>query len=166
MVASPLAAVFLLAVYAQALYAPLLLPRDPVARLLGRDFGPIGDVAAAIVEAHLADGVLTTDYETTAWMRFSHPGTKVIQVTEAERYPDAPQPPATLLRGRLVYLTELRRDQHQLVQRDFAYTGFPTQLQSRSGFYMGRVVQLQAPSSLYMLYPVGRPKGSAIGKMP
>jgi 4-amino-4-deoxy-L-arabinose transferase-like glycosyltransferase len=166
MVAAPLAAVFLLAAYAQALYAPLFLPRDPVARLLGRDFAPIGDVASAIVEAHLADAVLTTDYETTAWMRFAHPGTKVIQVTEAQRYPDAPQPPAALLRGHLVYLTELRRDQHPLVQRDFAYTGFPTQLQSRSGFYMGHTVQLQAPVSLYMLYPVGRPKSSQIGRMP
>ena len=49
-------------------------------------------------------------------------------------------------------LTELRRDQHQLVQKLFAYTGFPT--------------QLRTPSSLYMVYPVGRPKSSFAGKMP
>jgi hypothetical protein len=57
-----------------------------------------------------------------------------------------------LLKQPLIYLTELRRDQHPLVQRDFAYTGFPT--------------QLQTPSSLYMVYPVGRPKSSPLGKMP
>ena len=73
-------------------------------------------------------------------------------MNEPERYADAPTPPAALLQGRLVYLTEFRRDQHQLVQREFAYTGFPT--------------QMQTPSSLYMLYPVGRPKSSQIGKMP
>lgn len=150
--AAPLAAVFLLAAYAQALYAPLHLRKDPVARLLGRDFMPIGDVVAALVKAHLADAVLTTDYETTSWLRFTHPDLKVIQMTEPERYPDAPPPSPALLQSRLIYLAEFRRDQHHLVQRDFAYTGFPT--------------QLQTPSSLYMLYPVGRPKSSQIGKMP
>ena len=166
MIAAPLAGVFLLAGYAQALVAPLALQKDPVARLLGRDFAPIGEVAAALVKAHLADAVLTTDYETTARLRFTQPGVRVIQVTEPERYPDAPSPPPALLRARLVYLAELRRDQHQLVQRDFAYMGFPTQLQSSAGFYMGHAVELQAPVSLYMLYPVGRPKSSQIGKMP
>ena len=152
MIAAPMAAVFLLAAYAQALYAPLPLRKDPVARLLGRDFAPIGEVAAALVKAHLAGAVLTTDYETTAWLRFTQPGLKVIQVNEPERYPDAPPPPPALLQGRLVYLAEFRRDQHQLVQQVFAYTGFPT--------------QMQTPSSLYMLYPVERPKSSQIGKMP
>jgi hypothetical protein len=152
MIAAPLAAVFLLAAYAQALYAPLPLRKDPVARLLGRDFAPIGEVVAVMVKAHLAGAVLTTDYETTAWLRFTQPGIKVIQVTEPERYPDAPQPPPALLQGRLVYLAEFRRDQHHLVQGDFAYTGFPT--------------QLQTPSSLYMIYPVRRPKTSLIGRMP
>ncbi len=152
MIAAPLAAVLLLAAYAQALYAPLNLRKDPVARVLGRDFAPIGEVAAALVKAHLAGAVLTTDYETTAWMRFNQPGIPVIQVNEPERYPDAPAAPPALLQGRLVYLAEFRRDQHQLVQQLFAYTGFPT--------------QMQTPSSLYMLYPVGRPKSSQIGKMP
>jgi 4-amino-4-deoxy-L-arabinose transferase-like glycosyltransferase len=152
MITAPLAAVFLLAAYAQALYAPLALRKDPVARLLGRDFAPIGEVASALVKAHLAGAVLTTDYETTAWLRFTQPGVPVIQVNEAERYGDAPAPPASLLQGRLVYLAEFRRDQHPLVQRLFAYTGFPT--------------QMQTPSSLYMLYPVARPKSSQIGRMP
>ena len=166
MVAVPVAAVFLLAAYAQALFAPLPLRRDPVARLLGRDFKPAGDVAAALVKAHFADAILTTDYETTAWLRFTQPGIKVIQVTEPQRYPDAPSPPPALLRGRLIYLTELRRDRHQLVQRYFGYTGFPTQLQSRQGFSMGHTVALQVPVSFYMIYPVARPKSSQIGKMP
>jgi 4-amino-4-deoxy-L-arabinose transferase-like glycosyltransferase len=152
MIAAPLAAVMLLAFYAQALFAPVPLRKDPLARMLGRDFQPIAEVAAAMVKAHLADAILTTDYETTAWLRFTQPGLKVIQVNEPQRYDGAPAPSPALLNGRLMYLAEMRRDQHQLVQQSFAYTGFPT--------------QLQTPSSLYMLYPVGRPKSSMIGRMP
>ncbi len=166
MVAAPLAAVFLFAAYTQALIAPLSLRKDPVARLLGRDFAPAAEVAAALVKANLADAILTTDYETTAWLRFTQPGVKVIQVTEPERYPDAPPPAPSLLQSRLIYLAEFRRDRHQLVQGYFAYTGFPTQLQSRRGYYMGHEVELQAPVSFYMIYPVARPKSSQIGKMP
>ena len=150
--AAPLAAVLLLAVYVQALFAPVPLKKDPLARILGREFAPIGDVVAALVKAHLADAVLTTDYETTAWLRFTQPDIKVVQLNEPQRYGDAPAADAALLRRPLIYLAEMRRDQHVLVQQSFAYTGFPT--------------QLQTPSSLYMVYPVGRPKISSLGKLP
>jgi hypothetical protein len=166
MIAAPLAAAFVLAAYAQALYAPLPMRKDPVARLLGRDFAPVGAVTAALVKAHLAEAVLTTDYETTAWLRFTQPGLKVIQINEPERYPDAPPPSPPLLQDRLVYLAEFRRDQHQLVQRAFAYVGFPTQLQGPSSFYRGKPVPFRGATTLYMLYPVGRPKSSQIGRMP
>jgi 4-amino-4-deoxy-L-arabinose transferase-like glycosyltransferase len=150
--AAPLAMLLLLLVYVQAQLAPIPLKKDPLARVLGRNFQPVSDVATAMQKAHLADAILTTDYETTAWLRFNQPGLKVIQVNEPQRYPDAPPAPAALLKGRLLYLVELRRDQHPLVQQSFGYTGFPT--------------QLQAPGATYMLYPVGRPKSSVIGKMP
>jgi 4-amino-4-deoxy-L-arabinose transferase-like glycosyltransferase len=151
--AAPLAAVLLLMVYVQALFQPIPIRKDPLARMLGRHFAPVGEIAAALVRARLADAILTTDYETTAWLRWNHPGLKVVQLNETQRYPDAPPAPATLLSGRLFYLAELRRDQHATVQKDFAMLGFPT--------------QLQTPSSLYMLYPIGRPRAAQpIGKMP
>jgi 4-amino-4-deoxy-L-arabinose transferase-like glycosyltransferase len=152
LLAAPLAALLLLGVYVQALFMPLHLAKDPLARILGRDFRPVGEIAAVIVRSHLADAILTTDYETMAWLRWDQPDLKVVQINEPQRYPGAPTAPAALLKGRLLYIAELRRDQHQLVQQDFAYTGFPT--------------QLQTPTGLYMLYPVGRPKTSQIGKMP
>jgi 4-amino-4-deoxy-L-arabinose transferase-like glycosyltransferase len=152
MVAAPLALAALLAVYVQALFMPLALKKDPLARILGREFAPIGDVVAALVRTRLADAVLTTDYETTAWLRFNHPDIKVIQLNEPQRFADAPSANGQLLQRPLIYLVQMARDQHLLVQRYFAYTGFPT--------------QLQAPSSLYMVYPVGRPKLSSLGKMP
>jgi len=150
--AAPLALVLVLLVYVQAQFQPFALKKDPLARMLGREFAPIGDVVAALVKSHLADAVLTTDYETTAWLRFNQPDLPVIQVNEPQRFADAPSADAKLLQRSLIYVAEFRRDQHPLVQQLFAYTGFPT--------------QLQTPSSLYMVYPVGRPKSSPIGKMP
>ncbi|HEY0267188.1 MAG TPA: glycosyltransferase family 39 protein [Rhizomicrobium sp.] len=151
-VAAPLAAVLLLAVYVQAAFALLAIRKDPLARILGRDFAPIGQVAGALVKAHLADAILTTDYETTAWLRFNQPGLKVVQVNEPWRYPDAPPATQKLLASPLIYLTEFRRDRHPLVQQSFRTMGFPT--------------QMRTPASLYMLYPVARPKSSTLGKMP
>lgn len=173
--AAPVAALMLLLVYADTQWGFLHLPKgssngfdavgahglaktvkrlekDPMDRLLGRDFAPIGEVVAALVKAHLADAVLTTDYQTTAWLRFNYPGMKVVQLNEPQRYPDAPPADASLLARPLIYLAELRRDQHVLVQKFFGYTGFPT--------------QLRTSSSLYMVYPVGRPKSSPLGRMP
>jgi hypothetical protein len=173
--AAPLAALLLSLIYADAFLGFLHLPKgpsqgfdafgahglakiaramekDPMDRILGREFAPIGEVVATLVKAHLADAVLTTDYETTAWLRFNHPEVKVVQLNEPQRYPDASAANAALLARPLIYLTEMRRDQHPLVQASFAYTGFPT--------------QLQTPSSLYMVYPVGRPKSSPLGRMP
>ncbi|HMH64709.1 MAG TPA: glycosyltransferase family 39 protein [Rhizomicrobium sp.] len=152
MIAAPLALAMLAAVYAQALFAPLVLRKDPLARVLGRDFAPIGEVAAAMVKAHLADAIVTTDYETTAWLRFTQPQVRVVQLNEPQRYEGAPAASPALLNGRLLYLAEFRRDQHQLVGQSFAYTGFPT--------------QLQTPSSLWMIYPVGQPKSSPLGRIP
>ena len=150
--AAPVSAILLAAVYLQAQYAFLPLKKDPLARILGREFAPVSDVVAALVKAHLAEAVLTTDYETTAWLRFNQPEIKVVQVNEPQRYPWAPAADDKLLQRPLIYLAEFRRDQHPVIQKLFGYAGFPT--------------QLQAPSSLYMVYPVGRPKSSPLGKMP
>ncbi|MDB5740007.1 MAG: hypothetical protein JWP16_1047, partial [Alphaproteobacteria bacterium] len=105
--AAPVAALLLLLTYAQAGWRVIPLKKDPLARVLGRDFAPIGAVAAVLVKAHMFDAILTTDYETTAWLRFTQPGLPVVQINETRRYSDAPV--ATNLR-RPVYLVEFRRD--------------------------------------------------------
>jgi 4-amino-4-deoxy-L-arabinose transferase-like glycosyltransferase len=166
--AAPLAALLLLLTYAHVQFgllpavrravvqvSPTLatkIQHDPAAQLLGRNFAPVGEVAGAISKARLADAILTTDYQTTAWLRFNQPDVKVIQVTEIQRYPDAPAADAKLLGGRLFYLTELRRDRLRELRKDFGYSGFPT--------------QLQGPGALYVLYPVAKPKSAHIGRMP
>ncbi|MCP5411705.1 MAG: glycosyltransferase family 39 protein [Alphaproteobacteria bacterium] len=150
--ALPLAALLLLAAYAQAGWGVVPIPNDPAARILGRQFRPVATVAAALSQAHLADAIVTTDYETTAWLRFYEPAVKVIQVNEPWRYPQAPAPSEALLKGRLIYLASFKRDQHHLVEKYFAYTGFPT--------------QIQGAGQPYMLYPMGKPKHFDFGKMP
>jgi 4-amino-4-deoxy-L-arabinose transferase-like glycosyltransferase len=150
--AAPLAALLLLFTYAQAQFGVIPLKKDPLARILGRNFRPVGDVVEALTRARVADAILTTDYETTAWLRFNHPAVKVIQINEPQRYLWAPTADAALLKGRLYYLAETRRDRRPDLQPLFASVGFPTQLQS--------------PGALYNLYQVGQPKSSLIGKMP
>jgi hypothetical protein len=150
--AAPLAALLLLLTYAQAQFGIVPLKKDPLARILGRHFRPVGDVVEALTRARVADAILTTDYETTAWLRFNHPAVKVIQINEPQRYLWAPAADAALLKGRLYYLAEFRRDRRPDLQSLFASVGFPTQLQS--------------PGALYNLYQVGQPKSSLIGKMP
>ena len=72
--AAPVAALLLLLTYAQAGFGVVPLKKDPAARILGRDFAGVANVAAAMVRGHLANAILTTDYETTAWLRFNQPG--------------------------------------------------------------------------------------------
>ena len=153
LLAAPVAAALLLLTYAHAAFGIIPLKKDPVARILGRDFAGVAQVAGTIVRSRLATAILTTDYETTAWLRFTQPGITVIQVNEPWRYPDAPPAQASDLKATLLYLAEFRRDQHPLVQQAFGYTGFPTQLQTRGG---GR----------YMLYPVKNPRAVPLGKIP
>lgn len=150
--AAPLAALLLLLTYAQAQFGVIPLKKDPLARILGRNFQPVGDVVQALVQAHIADAILTTDYETTAWLRFNHPAVKVIQINEPQRYIWAPAADGALLKGRLYYLAETRRDRRLELSAFFASVGVPTQLQS--------------PAALYNLYQVGQPKSSLLGKIP
>lgn len=150
--AAPLAGLMLLLIYGQAQFQVLALRKDPIARILGRDFHPVGDAVAAKVRAQLADAILTSDYETTALLRFYHPQLKVIQINDSRRYPGAPSADSGLLHRRLLYVSDSKRDAHLLLHRFFNFVGFPT--------------QLRTPAGLYCLYPVNGPKTSTLGKMP
>jgi 4-amino-4-deoxy-L-arabinose transferase-like glycosyltransferase len=116
--AVPVAAILLLAVYAQALFGVIPFGRsDPLARLLavGMD-----DVARTIGATAPAQTILTTDYATTAWLAFYMPGSVIVPVGEDYRYPDAAQPTADRFASPVIYVVEPRLDKHALIAGHFA----------------------------------------------
>jgi 4-amino-4-deoxy-L-arabinose transferase-like glycosyltransferase len=113
--AAPLALVMLLAAYAQAAFSLLAWPGDPAARLLARDFPA---AAQSLADAR-PDAVLTTDYETTALLRYYRPQLRVIQLNEPWRYDWGATPSPASLQGQVIYFVPARRERTDLVQQHF-----------------------------------------------
>jgi 4-amino-4-deoxy-L-arabinose transferase-like glycosyltransferase len=156
--AMPLAGAMLLLVYVQVLTGVVPLGRnDPLAHLLGRGFRPVADSLPGAARAAGAGAVVTTDYETTAWLRFYEPGLKVIQADETYRYPNAPSPPSGLLSAPLLYVVEQKRDRHAFLAQYFSAVEPVTVLQvSGKGGELSR----------YTLYVVSGSKALVPSKMP
>lgn len=156
--AMPLAGLMLILVYVQAVTGILPLGKaDPLPRLLGRGFRPVADSLPAAARAGGAAAVLTTDYETAAWLRFYKPGLAVIEAGEPWRYPNAPSPPLALLSQPLLYVVEQRRDQHAMLADYFSVVEPVTALQiKRNGEDL----------ATYAIYRVSGSKGAIPSKMP
>ena len=157
--AAPVAAVLLLAVYAQALLGVIPLGRsDPLARLLAVGFG---DVAGTVARARTAAGaaaLVTTDYASTSWFSFYLPDhAPVIQLTEPWRYPDAPAANAALLSRPLLYVVEQRLDRRAAVAAHFADVR-----------PVARFDRLRhgVPIAHYVVYRVSGWNGTAVGRLP
>jgi 4-amino-4-deoxy-L-arabinose transferase-like glycosyltransferase len=145
--AAPVAGAMLLALYLQAALGIVPLKHDPVARLLARDF----PAAAQSVADSVPDGaVLTTDYETTALLRYYQPRLPVIQLNEPWRYDWAKPPSPALLKKPLVYFTATRRDRSALVAPSF---GLMSSALAHGPDYVGYLVEDPKP-------------GAALGKVP
>ena len=130
--AVPVAAVLLVACYAQAFFGVVPLGRkDPISRLLA--FG-VPETVAEVEAAHPGT-ILTTDYETTAWFSF-YGSVPVVQTNEPERGLGGP-----LGRPPYVYVAEKDRDRH---------------LSFRSSNTLAPVLRRrgQAPIALYDRYDV------------
>ena len=116
----PVAAAMLALVYAQSLGAIIPLGRnDPFARLLGMGFPVMADQLAAVAGQTKAGAILTSDYETTAWLRFYRPDLKNVELGESYRYPPAGAPPPALLAQPFVYVAQTRRDRHAQIATQF-----------------------------------------------
>jgi hypothetical protein len=156
--AAPVAGIFLVLVYLQALTGLIPLgARDPLPRLLGTGVRQTAGSLADTVRKNLAAAILTTDYETTAWLRFYQPGLKVIQLGETERYPNAAEPGAQLLAKPLLYFVEQRRDQSTVVRNYFSSV-LPT------GEI--RIGHKDQEFRRFELYSVTGPKNPVMGRMP
>jgi len=120
--ASPVAAVLLVGVYAQALFGVVPLGRsDPLARLLAVGMPGVTQEIERLLAQNHAETILTTDYASTAWLSFylpSHP--TIVQLNEEQRYPDAPSPDIARLSRPLLYVVETRLDRHDVVAAHFS----------------------------------------------
>ncbi|MEI9990154.1 MAG: glycosyltransferase family 39 protein [Rhizomicrobium sp.] len=112
--ATPVAAVLLLAIYAQALFGVIPFGRsDPLARLLAVGFDGVAAKIETVQRANGAAAIVTTDYASTSWFAFYLPGhPPVLQANEDYRYLDAPVPGGELLAKPALYVVEQRLDKH------------------------------------------------------
>ena len=157
--ATPVAAVLLLAVYAQALFGVIPFGRsDPLARLLAVGFDGVTQTIEKSVADNRAAAILTTDYASTAWFSFYLPANvPVIQANEPYRYADAPVPDAALLSQPLLYVVEQRLDRHAELEARFA-----------SVREISRFDRLRhgVPIAHYVVYRLSGWRGQAFGRMP
>jgi len=152
--AAPLAGFLLLTVYAQAAFSLFAFKNDPAARLLARGFVQAAQILVSKTRAIHAGAIVTTDYETTALLHYYQPGLKVIQVSDIYRYPDLPAAPSALLKERLFYFVEGRRDQAATVRHFFGIVGPADQVTPGAG------------GTFYEIFPLQNPLQLSFGKMP
>jgi 4-amino-4-deoxy-L-arabinose transferase-like glycosyltransferase len=156
--AAPIAMIFLVITYIQALTGIIPLgSKDPLARLFGTGFRAVTNGVVSAQRGTGAAAILTTDYESTAWLRFYQPGLKVMQLGEIDRYPNASVPGPDLTGQPLLYFVEKRRDQNIEVRKYFTSVTLATELAiSRDGQELSR----------FEVYLVDMPKGPVPARMP
>ena len=157
--ATPVAAVLLLAVYAQALFGVIPFGRsDPLARLLAVGFDGVAQTIEKNVAGNRAAAILTTDYASTSWFSFYLPGNiPVIQANEPYRYADAPAPGAALLSRPMLYVVEQRLDKHAELESSF------TSIKEIARFDR---LRRGVPIAQYVVYRASGWRGRAFGRMP
>ena len=102
--AMPAAAAILLLAYLQAATGLIPLKRDPLARLLGVGMRQTAEKAGDLMREKGAQAVLTTDYETTAWLRFYNSSLPVVAVNQPNRYLDSVS--VLVAQGSFLYLAD------------------------------------------------------------
>jgi 4-amino-4-deoxy-L-arabinose transferase-like glycosyltransferase len=121
--AVPMAVLLTLVVYVHA-FRPLVSlsgSLDPVARILAVGYGPIVEEVEALRRQTGAKGIVTTNYAQTGWLAFYLPsGTRVVELTERDRWHQEPPPAPDLMAGPVLYVTESWRDLKETVAERFA----------------------------------------------
>ena len=155
--AVPVAAILLAAAYAQAFFGVVPMGRkDPLARLLAVGFPNVTDKVEKLRLSAHADAILTSDYASTAWFAFYGPG-PVVQIGEEYRWPGAPAASAALYAQPALYVSEGRRDRHDLIAAHFAYVVEIARIdREREGVAIAH----------YVVYRVGGLKGAPVGRIP
>ena len=105
--AAPVAALILVAVYAQTWTGFLSWGvYDPVARMTAAGISPVAEEISALAKERDAAAIVTTDYVVTGWLCFYlEPHLPVLPVAEDYRYLQAPRAGLALLQKPLLYVT-------------------------------------------------------------
>jgi len=159
LLAIPVSATLLAAIYAQALFGIVPMGRgDPLARLLAVGIKPVARAIEQEQAANHAAAILTTDYTTTSWLSFYLPSRpRIVQLNEEQRYPDAVRADATILAQPLIYVVEQRLDRHDLVMEHFQHVSALAHFDRlRSG----------VPLTHYIVYAVSGLRGAPLGRIP
>jgi 4-amino-4-deoxy-L-arabinose transferase-like glycosyltransferase len=146
--AMPVAGIVLFLAYLQAAFGVIPLKHDPLARLLGEGMGNVASRVAVLAQATSAREVLTSDYETTAWLRFYAPGLPLIAVDQPNRYLDAAT--AIIASGPVLYFADEARRPDMTLIGNFstvaALADIPRQRHGQA-IALYRVWRLDAPKS-------------------
>jgi 4-amino-4-deoxy-L-arabinose transferase-like glycosyltransferase len=120
--AVPTAVLVTLVVYVHV-FRPLVSlsgSRDPVARILAVGYGPIVEEVEALRRQTGAKGIVTTNYAQTGWLAFYLPSsTRVVELTERDRWHQEAPPAPDLMAGPVLYVTESWRDLKETVADRF-----------------------------------------------
>lgn len=126
MSAIPFAGIILAVSYAQAFFG--LLPMglsDPVARMTGVGFEPVAAEIAGYAARNHVRAIITTNYATTAWLRFyERPRLPIIQISDGIRFLSSPRATMGALDGNLLYVTERSREALPAVLAHFSIAEF------------------------------------------
>jgi 4-amino-4-deoxy-L-arabinose transferase-like glycosyltransferase len=118
--ATPFALVLTGIIYAQAVFGIIPVVREPISRMLAIGIGRVTDDIEVLRAQNNANAILTTSYEMRGWLSFYLP-TKppVIQVNERFRWLNEPAPAAHTFQGPLLYVTQIRNDQSEMLAKRF-----------------------------------------------
>jgi len=153
--AIPLASVLLALCYLQAFFGVLPIGRsDPFTRLLAFGFPNIVQHIQAFEPRPAA--ILTTDYETTAWLSF-YSNLPVVQLDDEQRWSTSPPANANLLTRPLLYVAPQGKDRNDFLAAHFWNVWL---LDSIGRMRNGQSVEK------YALFEVKGLKGPPLGRVP
>ncbi|HTQ15491.1 MAG TPA: glycosyltransferase family 39 protein [Rhizomicrobium sp.] len=120
--AFPTAVLMLLACYAQAFtHVVPLGARDPLARMTAMGFEPVARDISNLARQRHAAAIVTTKYVVTGWLSFYlKPRLPVVQMSQDERWLEAPRAGTALLSGPLLYVTQHPDRELPLISGRFA----------------------------------------------
>lgn len=157
--ALPIAGVILAVAYLQAFFGVLPMGRsDPIARMIGVGFRPVAaEIAAHAAKIH-ARAIVTTNYPTTAWLRFYESSPlPVIQISDDDRFLSSPRATGTSFDGNLLYVTQNAKRELSTVRAHFSTAVFSSiVVRSRNGH----------PIDSFAIYAVRGFRGPPSGRLP